>query len=308
MHVPRFTPRGLAASAVIVAVCGLLASCSSGGSQNAQTTKSPTATVQAEATPAQTFSPATSVPTGVGTAPAVTPTFTAADFSAIKTVAKYRKDAAPASTDLSGSVNVDGYLQTVLQSNRTIWGEVFQGTSVSMPTLTYDITSRSDRYTSACTRNGEPIVVTPTYGKLFYCSADNKPYGAIALPTGVITPVWKKTSRPLADLAVAISTSRQASLLILDSLQAQLNLPKPGDIGRQYTALCMAGVWSHAVYAQNAFTDKDLSTALYQSLSIPSEVNGTVTSPSASDQQAITAWIVGFRGGDPSECGLHFWQ
>jgi predicted metalloprotease len=222
----------------------------------------------------------------------------------------YRKDAAPVSQDLSGTVNVDGYLQTVMRSNKAIWSEIFKGVSgVSMPALTYDVTSKSDRYVSACTRNGEKIVVTPTYGKFFYCSADNQPYGAVALPTDVLTPVWKQNSRQRADLAVAVSTSRQASLIILKSLEQQLSLPKPSDIGRQYTASCLAGVWGHAVYAQDAFPVQDLGTALSWSFAIPSEVDGTVTSPNPrNDEPAVTAWTAGFRTGDPSQCGLRFWN
>jgi predicted metalloprotease len=258
-----------------------------------------------------TSSPLNPIPPVPTDGPGAPPTWPAeaTQFSAFKTTAAYRKNAAPASQNVGGTVNVDGYLQTVMSSNKAIWSEIFKGSGLSMPALTYDITSRSDRYVSACTRSGEKIVVTPAYDKLFYCSADNQPYGTIALPTSVLASVWKKdANRQLADLVVATSTSRQASLIILKSLEQQLNPPKPTTLGRQYTASCLAGVWAHAIYAQNAFTDKDLAVALAQTYSIPSEVDGAVTSPGPSDSVALTSWIVGFRGGDPGECGLHFWS
>lgn len=307
MRVPRFTSRGFAIAAAFVAVGGLVASCASGSPQNAQQVKDPTTAIATTAT-SSPLNPIPPVPTDGPGAPPTWPA-EATQFNAFKTTVAYHKNAAPVSQNISGSVNVDGYLQAVMTSNKTIWSEAFKGSTLSMPVLTYDITSKSDRYVSACTRSGEKIVVTPEYGKLFYCSADNQPYGAIALPTSVLASVWKKnTNRQLADLVVAISTSRQASLIILKSLEQQLNPPKPTTLGRQYTAACLAGVWAHAVYAQDAFTDKDLAVALAQTYSIPSEVDGVVTSPSSSDNVALTSWIVGFRGGDPGECGLHFWS
>jgi hypothetical protein len=177
-----------------------------------------------------------------------------------------------------------------------------------MPTLTYDVTIRSDRYVSACTRAGKPIEVTTSYAHLFYCSADNPPNGSIALPADVITGLWKKgADRRVADLAGAITASRTSALILTASLQRELSLPTPGSDSRQYMAACLSGVWAHGVYDQKAFSEKELAVAMEYSYKIGIEVDGKTASVDPTDL-LITAWVVGFRGGVIGDCGTSYWR
>ncbi len=303
MRVPRFTSRGLATAAAIIAVGGLVASCTSGGSQNAQQAKEQTTAV-APTTTSASLSPLPSSPKVTAATPEV-----AAKFASIKTMVAHTVTPTPVSRDLNGTVNIEGYLQAVMYSNKMVWFPIFQSVGLSTPRFAFDVTSRSDRYISACQHGSEKIVVTASYGKFFYCSADSQPYGAIALPSDVVAPLWKKAARPVADLAAAISTSRQAALILVDSLQWQLKLPQPHDTSRQYMAACLAGVWAHAVYPQDVLDLRGLSSAISWSFTIPSEVDGVVTSPQPKDDdQAGRAWADGLRSGDLSECGQRFWN
>lgn len=228
-------------------------------------------------------------------------------FNRLKTPSVYQAGAAPASQNLSGSVNVLAYLQVVMRSNRDVWRSTWTANGLSMPTLTYDVTSRSDRYVSACTKNGKRIEVTAAYERLFYCSADNPPNGSIALPADIVSALWANTSRKAGDLAGAITVSRTSALILTTSLQRELGLPTPEPNSRQYMAACLSGVWAHGVYAQDAFTEKELAVALERSYAIGIEVDGKISSVDPTDL-LITAWVVGFRGGIIGDCGTSYWR
>ncbi|HKX24211.1 MAG TPA: hypothetical protein VJM46_03155 [Candidatus Saccharimonadales bacterium] len=273
--------------------------------QNADPTPGKTQSSEAIATPEATTTPlasATQQP-----AESATPT-ALPQFGQLKAVSVYdASKASPTSPTLNGSANVPVYLQAVMQSSRNVWRATLSADGLDMPGVTYDVTSRSDRYVSRCTRDGKAIVVTASYGRLFYCQADNQPFGAIALPADVIAGIWKKANRKTADLAGAIVATRTSALVVTASLQQQLQLPTPEPTSRQYMATCLSGVWAHGVYAQNAFTEKELAVALEYAYTISSEVNGTVVPVDPTDL-LITAWVVGFRSGSVGGCGTSYWR
>jgi hypothetical protein len=128
-----------------------------------------------------------------------------------------------------------------------------------------------------------------------------------ALPANVIADIWKKTNRKTADLAGGIVTTRTSALVVTASLQQQLQLPTPEPTSRQYVAACLSGVWAHSVYAQDAFTEKELSVALEYAYKISSEVDGAVVPVDPTDL-LITAWVVGFHDGSIGTCGAKFWR
>lgn len=286
----------------------LLTACFGGSGETQSQTADPTPgaaqTSETIATPEAT----TSMPLATTPPPYVPPTPTAApQFDRLRAVSTYKPGVAPTSPTLNGSANVPAYLQAVMKSSRDVWRATLAADGLATPNLTYDVTSRSDRYVSACKRDGKPIVVTASYGRLFYCSADNPPFGTVALPADVITDIWKKTNRKTADLAGAITATRTSALIVTASLQQQLQLPAPESASRQYVATCLSGVWAHGVYAQNAFTDKELAVALEYAYKIGVEVDGNTASVDPTDL-LITAWMVGFRDGKIGACGSSYWR
>lgn len=285
----------------------LLTACFGGGGTPAQSADpNPGTTQSSEAVPSPT---ATAPTTLASTPPLVVPATPTAlpQFDQLHAASVYHSGTAPISQVRDGKADVPAYLQAVMKSNRDVWRTTLSADGLAMPSLTYDVTSRSDRYISACTRDGEAIVVTASYGRLFYCSQDNKPFGSIALPADVLTSIWAKTNKKVADLSGAIAASRTSALILTASLQQQLGLPAAEPTSRQYVATCLSGVWAHGVYAQNAFTEKELTVALEYAYSISSEVDGVVVPVDPTDL-LVTAWVVGFQSGQIGACGKSFWR
>lgn len=306
MRIPRnWSTVGLGLATVMLAVTACFGGSDAAKSQQTDTGATPTQTTESVVVPTNTPTLPTAAPTQSLTSamPTAPP-----QFSRLMTPSVYTTSAAPASKDLNGAVNVETYVMALLRSHRDVWRTTLGANSLQMPTLTYDFTSRSDRYVSACTKGGKPIEVTSTYGYLFYCSADNAPNGSIALPADVISGLWKKgADRRVADLAGAITASRTSALIVVTSLQRELSLPTPEPDSRQYMAACLSGVWAHGVYDQKAFTEKELASALDLSYKIGIEVDGKIASVDPTDL-LITAWVVGFRGGVIGDCGKSYWR
>jgi hypothetical protein len=236
--------------------------------------------------------------------PAATAT-TTESFARPNLLVNYQQGTTPASS--TGSpVQLDSYLQGILRSYVTVWDKAFQQAGLqAAPSLTYDITSRTDHYVSTCTSRGKRIVVTRTYGKLFYCPDDGLKNGAggIALPADVLGKLWTQAPRKVADLAGAISATRQAGLILTTWLSSQGITPMfPNPTTQLYAGICLSGAWAHGVYTQDNYTDKELSTALRLSLSIPSEADGQALPSSPEDMQQKIAWALAFRTGDEGTC------
>jgi hypothetical protein len=190
-------------------------------------------------------------------------------------------------------VNIEAFLQIVMRANRDVWTQVLNDAGLQTPPLAYDLTSGSDRYVSACTKNGTVITVTPSYGSLFYCSLDNKPYGSIALPYDAMSAIWKNgTDRNVQDLAGAIAASRQASLILTTSIQQQLAIRKTDTVGRYYVGAC---------------TDQQLFDALTYAYNVPAEFDGAAA-PADPTTELKNAWLMGFHQGNPGYCGMTYWR
>jgi predicted metalloprotease len=304
MHIPNRVKAVLALATVALCVA-----CGTDNGRVAATGSTPSADVSSvSVSPSSTPTSVDTTTTPTETAGAPATTRPAADFSAMNVTSKFQANTAPVSTTVNGKVNVETFLNAVIRSNRDVWEKVFRAASLDTPTITYDVTAGSDRYVSACTKGGEVITVTPTYGYPFYCSLDNKPLGSIALPADTLASIWKQDgSHKVLDLAGAMVASRQAGIILTMSIQQQIGIRTTDPVGRVYTATCLAGVWAHAVYGQNAFTDKELSVALAYAYRYNVQIDGAViaTNPTT---ELETAWIVGFRQGNPANCGQAFWR
>jgi hypothetical protein len=251
---------------------------------------------------------ASDLPEAIG-ATATTPPAPTGGFVPPSLIVEYQKGTAPANST-GNPIRLDGYVQGVMRSYGTVWAKTIQQVGLQAPDLTYDVTSGADRYVSLCKKNGQRVVVTRSYGKLFYCPDDGLKggSGAIALPADVLGKLWTQAPRKTADLAGAISATRQAGLILTTWMSSQGALPSPSPTTRLYAGMCMSGAWAHGVYAQGYFTDKELQTALSLSLAIPSETNGQALPTSPGDMQAMTAWTAGFRTGDAGSCLITDWQ
>jgi|GEM_PF-5473819 len=302
MKLPR---KGYGVSAALAFVMLVVTACS--GSQ-------PTASEQRAATPTvvatETSQPTVTLPTEEPTAvepTLVEPTPEQPQFNELAVTLDYKAGRAPKSVKRSGIIDGPGYTQAVMVSFRDVWRTAFANTQYSAPRLTYDITSFGDVYKSKCANGGKPIVITPQTTAMLYCVRDSKPDGAIAIPLDSMAAIWKKSSPKVGDLSVAVSMTRQASLITVTALERQFAMTVPSELGRQYVSACLSGAWAHAVYAQGAFTDKEIATALEYSFAIPT-IGDRTTASIANDSQAVTAWVVGFRGGQVAECGRNFWK
>lgn len=301
MYATTNRTRILAGLAAIGLAASLATACRGESRPQRDTTGGPSPAAITPETPAMSFvreptaPPATAIP-----APP-------AQFDLLRTTVPYQKGKTPASSTLNGSVDIDNYVQLVMRSYRDTWAPVFDAAKLSMPRLTYDVTSRSDRYISACRLGTQQIVVTADNRWLLYCQDDDKPDGAIALPTGALAPLWQNTPRAKDDLVAALSISRQASLILVTSLKRQFGLAASTESQRYHVAACLAGIWAHSVYDQQAFTYDDLATAVERSFAIQLQVDGVITDVSTISPQGITAWLTGFRSGDPAACG-EFWE
>jgi hypothetical protein len=309
MPIPRNRYTISTGLALVMLLLTALTACFGGSGDAAKSQQTGTGSASAQAnetiavpTDAPTLPTADPTPPVTSAAPTALP-----QFSRLQSPSTLVAGAAPASQNLNGAVNVPVYLQTVMRSNRDIWRTTLAANGLQMPNLIYDVTSKSERYVSACTRGGKAIEVTADYGHLFYCSADNRPNGSIALPADVITGLWKGVDRKVADLAGAITVSRTSALILTASLQRELSLPSPESDSRQYMAACLSGVWAHGVYGQNTFTEKELAVAMEYSYKIGIEVDGTVASVDPTDL-LITAWVVGFHSGNIGGCGTSYWR
>lgn len=218
----------------------------------------------------------------------------------------FRPGSRPLSRNLNESVNVEAYILDIMRSVRERWSGVLTQAQLQAPPFTFDATSRSDRYVSTCLKSGQQITLTSGSSYLLYCWSDDQPDGAVAIPTGALQPLWKMGPRRVSDMAAAISVSRQASLIVIASLERQLGMPALSDINRQYVAACFSGVWIQSVYGRNIPRD-DAATALRRSLRIPSQVDGTLTQIQPTDQQIVKAWTTGSQSGWTNTCAA-FWQ
>ena len=302
MYTLRNRYRILATLAAIGLTASLVVACGGSGNikRDAADASSPAASASVIATTSA------SPPVAAPSAP-LTQTAIPDQFNAIRVKVPYRAGQMPVSGSINGTPDVEGYVQEVMRSYRDTWTPTFSTVKLQMPRLAYDTTSRNDRYVSHCSMGNTPIVATASSSWLLYCQADAKPDGAVALPTGALLPLWQNTTRTNGDLTVALSVSRQASLILVASLKWQLSLNAPTESRRYYAAACLAGVWGHSVYDQSAFTDEELTAAAQQSFDVRLQVDGILTDVSAISQSGTESWLAGFHSGDPAECGM-FWQ
>lgn len=220
---------------------------------------------------------------------------------------------APKSTNYGGTVDAAGYAQTIATLTRNVWVAYFAHANLQPPVFSYDITTTADQYVSKCLHDGAPIVVTATYPRPFFCAADGAAQesgvlsdGQVALPLGVITPLWKNFvgHRDAADVAVAIVISRLISHIVINSLQRQLGLTTPPK-WRERLAMCLSGTWANAVYPNLKAATTAITGLTRQ---IPGdEVDGQLM-PGDNLPEQRTAWQNGYRSGSPGKCAQQYWS
>lgn len=292
MRIPRNRYSFMAAAALVMMI---LTACTGGdGGQNNTATPASAApatsvTSDRSMSPRPTEEPITSAAT---TAPP-------AQFARLRAQVEYRPGTQPASTNLSsaGLINVAGYIQAVTISVRDLWQPLLNNAQLTMPTIRYDAVTLNDAFVTACSSK----TIRRNYGSLLYCTQDSPPDGYIALPTDVLNNAWEGVSRRTGDMTVAMSVSRQASLILVNSLQRQLGLGEPAN--PLYPAICLSGVWARMVYPQT-LSEGSVIDALYRSVDIKSEVNGK--NVAVQYGLAGQAWMAGWRSGNPAACG-QFW-
>lgn len=285
----------LASAAVLAAS---LTACS-----NDQPDAIPTAPPVLTSTPSVPGIPATSAPT-----PDASPA-TASPFDRLNIPLEFKPGQTPKSVERGGLIDGLGYAQGVMNSYKEVWAPALGGAKLDMPRFTYDMTSKGDVYRSTCTSaNGEPIVVSSQTGAMLYCTQDSPLDGEIAISGNAIAALWNEhdDNRAHGDLAVTVAITSHASLILMSSLQRQMELPAVSDAAFRRTAICLSGAYAHVVYP-NAFTAKDTDAVLEDVLAIPT-IGDRGTTSLATDLDARAAWVLGFTSGNVAECGRTYWK
>lgn len=291
--------------ALLIACGAYLAYRTDGHKPTAATTSTPTSdTLDA---PATDMSPGeyTTEPSAPAETSNVTATAAPVQVTALNARIK-KRSVAPTS-----GLNLGAYLNSIAKTSNVMWRDYLIGVGLQDPVVTYDITSGNDRYVSTCVRDGEAIVVTASYARTFYCSSDGRRAGQVALPTAAFTspsPWAAGKSRATGDLSATVTVTRATSHIVIGSLREQLSLSSPGDVNRQYVAACLSGTLIYGLYPRGSMSENQIRDALELSFAVPSEVDGVVTSPPATDEQLYTSWMIGYNTGNPGECAQAFWE
>lgn len=204
----------------------------------------------------------------------------------------------PTSNDYGGRVNVQGFLQSVMKTQRDDWRRYFEGSTFDVPDFAADIVSGREKHRSKCPEgplaNGSFITVTATSPHGLFCRIGDKDDGSIALPADTIAKLWETHDRETANMAAVIIASRAGGY----QLNWELVRQNAGGSLNPMAASCLAGVWAHGVYAVNHADDLDRALKFAQD--IPIKIGGGDAEPSTDN--ADRAWQIGYSDGSVYAC------
>jgi predicted metalloprotease len=202
----------------------------------------------------------------------------------------------------TGTETIDRFLSDILASVDAYWTKTLTASNLPAPNVRYDWIAPGHRAITGCNAVADDSAA-------FYCPNDDTIYFAqqfaAELYQGVARGLPGQSAgagRAAGDFGVAYVVAHEYA----HNIQNELGLFKSGPRSRsakpfELQADCMAGTWGNSVYEQGLLKPGDIEEAMNTALAVGDfDVNNE--QHHGTPEERRSAWLSGFRGGDPSVC------
>jgi uncharacterized protein len=211
----------------------------------------------------------------------------------------------PRSEGRVGTGRVDGFLTEVLRNVDGYWTRTLAASGLPEPRVRYTWVPPGQRAGTACD-------VVADDGAAFYCPSDDTIY----VGESFAERVWSGTAdsfpgqragygRAIGDFGLAYVVAHEYA----HNLQQELGYfsrQAPGTTVAplELQADCLAGVWGNSVYRAGRLEPGDVDEAVSTALAVGDFEVGA-EGHHGTPEQRRDAWLLGYRSGQPSDCGRY---
>jgi predicted metalloprotease len=197
---------------------------------------------------------------------------------------------------------ISRYMTEVLESVDGYWTRTLRASGLTAPRVTYAWIPRGRSALTACR-------VIADDSAAFYCPADDTIYIAERFAHDVYNGIGDRFPGERAGQGNAVGEFGLAYVVAHEyahNVQFELGFyelqdPRDGVKAFELQADCMAGLWGNAVYREGRYDDRDVEEAISTAQAAGDFDYGTAQHHGTPDERR-TAWLAGFRTGDPAQC------
>jgi len=197
---------------------------------------------------------------------------------------------------------ISAYMTQVLESVDDYWTQTLRASGLEEPRVTYAWVPQGRSALTGCQ-------VVAGADAAFYCPADDTIYIAERFALDVYNGIGDRFPGEQAGAGNAVGEFGLAYVVAHEyahNVQFELGfyeLQDPGDGVKAFElqADCMAGLWGNAVYRAGRYDDRDVEEAISTAQAAGDFDYGNAQHHGTPDERR-TAWLAGFRSGDPAEC------
>ena len=194
------------------------------------------------------------------------------------------------------------YMTSVLESVDGYWSRTLRESGLREPRVRYAWIPRGQSALTGCQ-------VVAGADAAFYCPADDTIYIAERFAQDVYEGIGDRFPGERAGQGNAVGEFGLAYVVAHEyahNVQFELGFyelqdPRDGVKAFELQADCMAGLWGNAVYRAGRYDDRDVEEAISTAQAAGDFDYGEAQHHGTPDERR-TAWLAGFRTGDPAEC------
>jgi predicted metalloprotease len=197
---------------------------------------------------------------------------------------------------------ISAYMTQVLESVDDYWTQTLRASGLEEPRVTYAWVPQGRSALTGCQ-------VVAGADAAFYCPADDTIYIAERFALDVYNGIGDRFPGERAGAGNAVGEFGLAYVVAHEyahNVQFELGFyelqdPADGVKAFELQADCMAGLWGNAVYRAGRYDDRDVEEAISTAQAAGDFDYGNAQHHGTPDERR-TAWLAGFRTGDPAEC------
>ena len=202
--------------------------------------------------------------------------------------------------------DMEQFLTAVTQDVDSYWTNVFEGSGLDEPRVSYAWIPAGQTAASACGDENGALGDSAAA----YCPADDTIYISQQFATDIYNGALDHAlpgssqgyGRTIGDFSVAYIVAHEYGHQIQDELGVFENYAQQlPTVAFELQADCFAGTWAASAYRENRLEEGDVQEALDAALAV-GDFNAGDPGHHGTPEQREAAWVSGFESGDPSTC------
>ncbi len=182
---------------------------------------------------------------------------------------------------------IEAFLVEIIEDVDRYWTRTLRAADIAEPRVSYVFLAPGERRRSACRATADDDAA-------FYCPADDTIY----LSQVIAARFYNATG----DFGVAYVVAHEYAHNVQNELGQLSANGRTSSKPFELQADCMAGLWGNSAYNAGRFKESDVEEAVKTAYAVGDFDYGNPNHHGTPNERR-EAWLTGFRGGDPADCG-----